>query len=74
MFHINIQYVCIVGKYKIYLYKLYKQVEKLALGEFFRPVSQQVQIDFILTDNVCILCLSCNVKKSKTSAELSENS
>jgi hypothetical protein len=32
-------------------------------GEFFRPVSQQVQMNFIFNDNVRILCLSCNVKK-----------
>ena len=28
--------------------------------------------NFIFSDNVCILCLSCNVKKYKTSAILSE--
>jgi hypothetical protein len=48
---INIQYTYIVGKYKIYLYEL------------FRPVSQRVQVNFIFNDNVRILCLSCNVKK-----------
>jgi hypothetical protein len=29
----------------------------------FRPVSQRVQMNFIFSDNVRILCLSCNVKK-----------
>ena len=28
----------------------------------------------MLTDNVCILCLSCNVKNSKVTTKLSENS
>ena len=31
-------------------------------------------MNLISTDNVVILCLSCNVKKSKTTAKLSENS
>jgi hypothetical protein len=39
----------------------------------FWPVSQRFQINVIFTDNVCILCLSCNVKKSKTTANLPEN-
>ena len=33
-----------------------------------------VQINLISTDNELILCLSCNVKKSKPTAKLSENS
>ena len=33
--------------------------------ELFRPVSQRVQINCIFINNVSILCLSCNVKKSK---------
>ena len=32
------------------------------------------QINFIFNDNVRILCLSCNIKKLKTTAILSENS
>ena len=60
---INIQYLYIVGKYKIYLHELYKQV-----------VSQRVQINFIFSDNIRILCLSCNIKRSKTTAKLSEKS
>ena len=60
---IYIQYTYIVGKYKIYLYELQKQAEQQAFGELFRPVSQQVQMNFIFNDNVPILCLSCNVKK-----------
>jgi hypothetical protein len=32
-------------------------------SKLFRPVSQQVQMNFIFKDNVPILCLSCNVKK-----------
>ena len=34
-----------------------------SFGELFMPVSQPVQMNFIFTDNVRILCLSCNVKK-----------
>jgi hypothetical protein len=33
-----------------------------------------VQIKCIFNDNVRILCLSCNINKSKTTAKLSENS
>ena len=61
--HIYIKYTCIVGKYQIYLYELQKQAEQRAFGEIFRPVSQRVQMNFIFSDNVRILCLSCNVKK-----------
>jgi len=39
--------------------------------ELFGPVSKRVQINLILTDNVRILYLSCNVKKSKTTVKLS---
>jgi hypothetical protein len=45
----------IVWKYKIYLHELLKKIEK---GPFWR-VSLQVQINFIFSNNVCILCLSC---------------
>ena len=37
-----------------------------SFGELFRPVSQRVQMNCILNDNVRILCLSCNVKKVGT--------
>jgi hypothetical protein len=46
--------------------ELYKQVEKIAFGEIFLPVLQRMQINLIFIDNVCILCLSCKVKMSKT--------
>jgi hypothetical protein len=36
----------------------------------FWPVLQQVQINFILTDNVHLLCLSCNVYKSKNNWQI----
>ena len=60
---IYIQCTYIVSKYKIYLYELQKQAEQRAFGELFRPVSQRVQMNFIFSDNVRILCLSCNVGK-----------
>ena len=31
----------------------------------YGPVSQRVQINLIFNDNVCLLCLSCNVKNTK---------
>ena len=44
-------------------------------GSLFWAVSQPVQINFIFTDNVRILCSSCNAKKvKKTTAKLSEKS
>jgi hypothetical protein len=36
----------------------------------FWPVLQQVQINFILTDNVHLLCLSCNVYKFKNNWQI----
>ena len=60
----------IIRKYIIYLYELYEQVEKRAFGE----VSQRLQNNFIFNDNVLIfLCLSSNMKKSKTPAKWHEN-
>ena len=47
------------------LYRVYR-----ALGELFRPVSQRVQMNFIFNDNVRILCLYCNVKKSENLLDL----
>ena len=41
--------------------------------EHFSPVSKRVQINFIRTDNVRILYLSCNAK-SKTTVRLSKKS
>jgi len=37
-------------------------------------MEKRVNINFIFNDNVRILCLSCNIKKSKTTAKLSEKS
>ena len=34
-----------------------------ALGRLFCPVSKRVQMNYIFSDNVHILCLSCNAKK-----------
>ena len=39
----------------------------------FWHVSQRAQIDFIIIDNVGILCLSCNVKNAKTTAKLAKD-
>ena len=46
----------ITGKHKLYLNELYKQVEKQTFGDLFCPVSQRVQMNFIFSDNVSILC------------------
>jgi hypothetical protein len=45
---------------------------KNTFGALFCPVSQQVKMDFIYSDNVRKLCLSCNVKNSKITVKLSE--
>jgi hypothetical protein len=45
----------------------------LSILHWFYLSSQRVQINFIFNDNVRILCLSCNIKSSKTPAKLSEN-
>jgi hypothetical protein len=57
------------NKYTMYVlcWKIYRKAS-------FSTFSQWVQINYIFTDNVRILCLSCNVKKSKTTAKLSVNS
>jgi hypothetical protein len=65
-------YMYVVGKCIIYLYKISKQLQKRTFGKFFNPVSQRVQMNFIFSDNVHILCLSCNVKKLKSTAKLSK--
>ena len=59
-------------KYKIYLYELQKQAEQRAFGQLFRPVSQRVQRNSIFNDNVRILCLSCNFKKSENLSDLNK--
>jgi hypothetical protein len=56
--HIHIQYTHIVGKYVIYLCKIYTQVEKGVCGDHFWHVLQSVQINFILTDNVRMFFVS----------------
>ena len=68
---VNIIYTTYVYCQKIYnlfLRALQKQVEKIAFGELFFILfrSQRVQMNFIFNDNVRILCLSCNIKKSNT--------
>jgi hypothetical protein len=51
----------IVGKYKIYLYKLLFRNRKKS-----KPlVSMQLPINFIFPNNVYILCLYCNVMYSQ---------
>ena len=59
-----------IGKLKIYLHKLHKQVEKQAFVELFCPISQWVQINYIFSNNVHILCLSYHIRKTKTTAKL----
>ena len=49
-----------------YFSKLAKQVAKRTFGELVRSVSQRVQLKFISTDSVRLLCLFCNVKIPKT--------
>ena len=52
--------------WKIYIYNictLSVNIKFICTSFGNRPISQQVQINFIFNDNVRILCLSCNVKK-----------
>ena len=51
-----------------------RNVLNRGFGELFCPVSQRVQMNLIFPDNVHILCLSCNIKKPKTTAKLSKES
>ena len=48
--------------------------KKQALGKLFWPVSQRVQINFIFTDDVRIMCFYWHIKKSRRTAKLSEKS
>ena len=58
--------------YNLFVRALEKQIENRAFGEFFWPVSHRVQLTVMLTDNLRIWCLSCNTKKYKTTAKLSD--
>ena len=51
----------------------FRNRKKASLRRAFLAVSQRFQINVIFTDHVRILCLSCKVKKSKTTANLPEN-
>ena len=53
---IDIQYMYIVKKYKIYLYKLQKQVERQALASFWF-VSHRVQINNFFLPTMYIYCV-----------------
>ena len=50
----NIKFIC----------TSFRNSEK-ASGDLFWRVSQRVPINFIISDNILTLCLSCNVKKPK---------
>ena len=55
----------IVIKYKINLHSLRKMIEKLTKGPLFYLFLKLVQINFIFSDNVCIVYISINGKPSK---------
>ena len=63
-------YIQYTKKYIYIKFICTKCVEKRAFGEIFLPVLEQVQINFIFIDNVHILCVSCNVKKSKNDCQI----
>ena len=46
----------------------------MILDEFFLPVSQRVEMNYIFSDNVRILYLSCYVKSPKETVKLSKKS
>jgi len=63
--NLDIQYIYmyIVGKYKNLFGRVLETGRKASLWEMlFWSVSQRVQMNFIFTDNMRILCLSCDVK------------
>jgi hypothetical protein len=45
-----------------------------SFDEFFLPVSQRVEMNYIFSDNVCILYLSCYFKSPKETVNLSKKS
>ena len=45
---------------------------KAILWQAFLSFFQRVQMNFIFSNNVYILCLSCNVKKPKTTVKSSK--
>jgi hypothetical protein len=47
---------------------------KVSLWRDFLACFASSQINFIFNDNVGKLCLSCNIKESKTTAKLFDNS
>ena len=47
---------------------------KKSLHKQYAYISLRMQIHFIFSDNVCILCLSCNVKQLKTTVNLCNKS
>ena len=60
--------------FNLFVLALKKWIEERAFGDLSSPVSQRVQLNFTFSSNVRILCLSCNVKNSKTTAKLSKRS
>jgi len=58
---------CIVEKF---FSRALETGRKASLWWAFLPVSQRVQINFIFNDNVRILSLTCNIKKSKHNCQI----
>ena len=57
------------------IYNLFvRALETCRKARYLQPVSQRVQINRIFNDNICMLCLSCNFTKCKSTTKLSENS
>ena len=54
--------------------KLFVRALETGRKASFLSVSQRVLMNLISSDNVCILCLSCNVKKHKIMGKLSKKS
>ena len=51
--------------YNLFVRPLETQLKKRAYGELFAPVWQRVQMHFISSENIRLLCLSCIGKKAK---------
>jgi hypothetical protein len=60
-------------QYRIYIVENIKFIYT-SFDEFFLPVSQRVKMNYIFSDNVRILYLSCYFKSSKETVKLSKKS
>jgi hypothetical protein len=70
--YVFIAYICNIRTLSVNIKFICTRFRNRQNSELFRPVSQRVQMNFIFNDNVRILCLSCNVKKSENLSDLNK--